>query len=67
MSKYTGDNSDRICPMEVVEKRRVLAGQMFSTKDIVWMQIAGEANRRQITIKTELSDCFNLYVSDDNF
>ncbi len=31
------------------------------------MRIAEEANCRQITIKTKLSNCFNLYVSGKNF
>ena len=53
--------------MEIVEKRRLLAGQTFATKEIVWMQIAEEANRRRIRVKTELSNRFNLYVSGENF
>ena len=63
----TGDNTDRIRPMAVVETKRLLVGQTFLTKDIVWMRIAEEANRRRIKCKTESSNHFNLYVSGDRF
>jgi hypothetical protein len=53
--------------MEVVAKCHLLAGQMFSTKDIVWMRIAEEVNRHRITIKTDLSNSFNQFVSGKNF
>ena len=52
--------------MAIVEQHLML-GQTFATKEIVWMRIAEEANRRRIPIKTEISNRFNLYVSGDNF
>ncbi len=55
ISKFTGDNTDRIRPMELVEKCRLMAGQTFVSKEIVWMHIAEEANRHRINIKMELS------------
>ena len=44
-----------------------MAGHTLLSKEIVWMRITKEANRRRITIKTELSNHFNQYVSGENF
>ena len=66
-SSCSGGNSDRLRPMTVVEKYRLLAGHTLVSKEIAWMHIAEEANRRRINVKTEISNLFNLYVSGDNF
>ena len=44
----SGDNTNGLRPMTVVENKRLMAGHTFTTKEIVWMRIAEEANRRRI-------------------
>ena len=63
----TGDNTNGLRPMTVVENKRLLAGQTFTSKEIVWMRIAEEANRRRISYTTEVSNHHNLVVSGDRF
>ena len=66
-SVCTGDNSDCLRPMVVVEKLRLQEGHTFVSKEIAWMRIAEEANCRRIKVTTEISNLFNLYVSGDHF
>ena len=50
-----------------MEKFRLQEGHTFISKEIAWMRIAEEANRRRIKVITEISNLFNLYVSGDHF
>ena len=63
----SGDNTNGLRPMTVVENKRLMAGHTFTTKEIVWMRIAEEANRRRISYTTEVSNHHNLVVSGDRF
>lgn len=54
--------------MVIVENKRLMPGQIFINKDILWMQIAKEqASCHCIKCFTKSRDHFNLYITGDQF
>ena len=64
---YTGDASPVLRLMSVVQKRRLMVGDSFETKDTLRMRIAEEANLANIEITTVRSDTTQLVVVGVDF
>ena len=66
-SRYTGCNSDQLQPMTEVEAGPLLVNHTFSSKDILHLRIAEEANLRGIVIRVTRSDDQNFHVIGVDF
>ena len=65
--KCTGITLPRLCAIIDIENNRLSEGHTYPDKNILWLRIAEEANRRRIKIWTERSDHFNLIVFGERF
>ena len=64
---YTGDNAPGLRTMELVQLKRLKAGDNFIDKDVVQLRIAEEANLRGIRIRWEISNNTRIVVKGDKF
>ena len=56
LSEYKGCNLDRIRVIEEVEANRLMVNHTFSSRDIMYLRVAEEANLRSIVIRVNRSD-----------
>jgi hypothetical protein len=64
----SGDQPEQLRPMSEVEnKARLSVGDIFRSKDVVFLRIAEEANLRGISTRVQQSDVMNLTVVGINF
>jgi hypothetical protein len=66
-SDYKGCNLDRIRTMDKVEAHPLMANHTFSSRDIVYLRVAEEANLRSIVIKINRSDNQQFVASGIDF